>query len=214
MASAATPRGGLSLAGRQPAAALVMRDAAPTDSAQPVATLADSSAPPAATAPATVETPPPPTGGTTTYVVQRGDTLWGIAQQQLGDPLRWSEIYQLNQGRPQPGGVTLTDPHWIDPGWTLVLPAASMTPATLTTPQQATPEQTTPQQAAPQQAAQPSRPRPQADRSRQIHLQHLLQCRRPHPPVLRRLTKVQTQPQPFLIEKRAAKWCGSSRARS
>ena len=156
MASAATPRGGLSLAGRQPVAALVMRDAAPTDSAQPVATIADSSAPPAANAAATVETPSPPTGGTTTYVVQRGDTLWGIAQQQLGDPLRWSEIYQLNQGRLQPGGVTLTDPHWIDPGWTLVLPAASMTPATLTAPQQTTPEQTTPQQAAPQQAAQPS----------------------------------------------------------
>ena len=59
-----------------------------------------------------------------TYLVRRGDTLWGIAQRELGDPLRWSQIYQLNEGRPQPGGTALTDPHWIDPGWTLLLPAA------------------------------------------------------------------------------------------
>ncbi|MDA8062777.1 MAG: LysM domain-containing protein, partial [Actinomycetota bacterium] len=63
-----------------------------------------------------------------TYVVQRGDTLWGIAERELGDPLRWSEIYALNEGRPQPGGATLTDPHWIDPGWTLLLPASTAAP--------------------------------------------------------------------------------------
>ena len=60
-----------------------------------------------------------------TYLVRRGDTLWGIAERELGDPLRWSQIYQLNEGRPQPGGTALTDPHWIDPGWTLLLPAAA-----------------------------------------------------------------------------------------
>jgi DNA-binding SARP family transcriptional activator/LysM repeat protein len=64
------------------------------------------------------------TNSSRTYVVQRGDTLWGIAERQLGDPLRWSEIYQLNEGRPQPDGRALTDPHWIDPGWTLVMPAS------------------------------------------------------------------------------------------
>ncbi len=60
-----------------------------------------------------------------TYVVQRGDTLWGIAERELGDPLHWSEIYALNEGRSQPGGASLTDPHWIDPGWTLLLPSSS-----------------------------------------------------------------------------------------
>jgi DNA-binding SARP family transcriptional activator len=57
--------------------------------------------------------------------VQRGDTLWGIAEHELGNPLRWSEILELNEGRSQPGGLTLTDPHWIDPGWTLLLPPES-----------------------------------------------------------------------------------------
>src|SRR5262249_18428578 len=59
------------------------------------------------------------------YVVQRGDTLWDIAEQHLSDPLRWPEIYELNQGRPQPDGRTLADPHWIYPGWTFELPVAA-----------------------------------------------------------------------------------------
>ena len=62
-----------------------------------------------------------------TYVVERHDTLWGIAGRELGDPLRWSEIYELNHGRAEPGGETLDDPHWIYPGWTLVLPAPPAT---------------------------------------------------------------------------------------
>ncbi|MHB1850512.1 MAG: BTAD domain-containing putative transcriptional regulator, partial [Acidimicrobiales bacterium] len=69
-----------------------------------------------------------------TYVVQRGDTLWGIAERQLGDPMRWSEIYALNEGRPQPGGASLTDPHWIDPGWTLLLPTSTAAPTPPATP--------------------------------------------------------------------------------
>lgn len=60
-----------------------------------------------------------------TYVVRRNDTLWAIAERQLGDPLRWRDIYDLNHGRPQPGGETLTDPHWIYQGWTLLLPATT-----------------------------------------------------------------------------------------
>ena len=119
-----TPGGGGSggsLVGRRPVATLVVADATLTARTNPVtAAVATTAAtqPPAPTAPQPVATPD-------TYVVQRGDTLWGIAQRELGDPLRWSEIYQLNEGRPQPGGVTLTDPHWIDPGWTLVLPATA-----------------------------------------------------------------------------------------
>jgi DNA-binding SARP family transcriptional activator len=86
---------------------------------------------PAATANATVVTLSPSAlpadqtvPATTLYVVRHGDTLWSIAQDTLGDPLRWREIYALNEGRPQPGGAVLDDPHWIYPGWTLELPAS------------------------------------------------------------------------------------------
>jgi DNA-binding SARP family transcriptional activator/LysM repeat protein len=90
--------------------------------ADPVASTA---APPVSSSPTAAPTQVDAVGSTQTYVVQRGDTLWGIAEHQLGDPLRWSEIFQLNAGRPQPGGRTLADPNWIDPGWTLILPAGA-----------------------------------------------------------------------------------------
>jgi hypothetical protein len=61
------------------------------------------------------------------YVVQpphdgHRDSLWAIAARHLGDPLRWREIAALNLGRPQPDGRSLTDPHWIYPGWRLLMP--------------------------------------------------------------------------------------------
>ncbi len=52
------------------------------------------------------------------------DCLWRIADRELGDGARWPEIYDLNRGRPQPGGGTLTDPNLIHPGWVLILPGA------------------------------------------------------------------------------------------
>ncbi|MDA8282695.1 MAG: BTAD domain-containing putative transcriptional regulator, partial [Actinomycetota bacterium] len=64
-----------------------------------------------------------------TYVVRRNDTLWGIAERELGDPLRWTEIYASNEGRPEPGGAVFSDPNWIYPGWTLLLPASGGPPA-------------------------------------------------------------------------------------
>ncbi len=51
------------------------------------------------------------------------DTLWDIAGRHLGDPLRWREIYALNEGRLMPGGERLTRASLIRPGWTLRLPA-------------------------------------------------------------------------------------------
>ena len=66
-----------------------------------------------------------------TYEVQRRDTLWDIAERHLGDPFRWQEIFQLNEGRPQPDGRCLTDPDLIVSGWQLRLPAdaAGLAPA-------------------------------------------------------------------------------------
>jgi len=128
-APATGPRIGLT--SRRPPAALVVRDAVLTGDTTPVASAPAPAIDPTVNGSATLA-PVEPAATSVTYTVQRGDTLWGVAQRELGDPLRWSEIYQLNLGRPQPGGVTLTDPHWIDPGWTLLLPASVSLPSSAT----------------------------------------------------------------------------------
>ena len=51
------------------------------------------------------------------------DCLWDIAERTLGDPLRYREIFELNQDRVQPDGARLVDADLIRPGWTLLLPA-------------------------------------------------------------------------------------------
>lgn len=63
--------------------------------------------------------------------VEPGDTLWDIADEQLGDPYRWPDVFEENEGRPQPDGRALTDPDLIEPGWVLDLPGdeASDAPA-------------------------------------------------------------------------------------
>jgi DNA-binding SARP family transcriptional activator len=64
------------------------------------------------------------------YQVQPGDTLWSIARQELGSPLRWREIAAMNAGRQQRDGMALVDAGWILPGWILVLPGVpALTPA-------------------------------------------------------------------------------------
>ena len=151
------PGGRLALVtARRPTAALVLDRADLTG-----ATLTGVTRPPPATAAPVGRAVGPPSSGVPaaataqsaadrTYVVQRGDTLWGIAERELGDPLQWQAIYELNEGRPQPGGATLTDPHWIDPGWTLLLPAVAVVTPTASAP------------VAPPTATPPAAPRPQA----------------------------------------------------
>ncbi|MFC7305120.1 BTAD domain-containing putative transcriptional regulator [Streptomyces monticola] len=58
----------------------------------------------------------------TTYTVKVGDTLWDIAEQHLGDPLLWPQIYQLSCTIRQADGRLLADPDVIIPGWQLHLP--------------------------------------------------------------------------------------------
>ncbi len=55
------------------------------------------------------------------YEVQRGDTLWDIADEQLGDPTRWTDIWDRNAGDDMGGGRTFDDPDLILPGWDLEL---------------------------------------------------------------------------------------------
>ncbi len=54
--------------------------------------------------------------------VEPGDTLSGIAEEALGDPGRYPEIMEINRGRPQPDGGSLTNPHLIRSGWEFVMP--------------------------------------------------------------------------------------------
>ena len=42
------------------------------------------------------------------YIVRRGDSLWKIAAEQLGDPYLWPQIWEQNQ--------YILDSHWIYPG--------------------------------------------------------------------------------------------------
>jgi LysM domain len=92
----------------------------PAPVAQPAASVVidDGRAPPT-TGPDEAAAPAP----ALTYQVQRRDTLWDIAERHLGDPFRWQEIFQINQGCPQPDGRCLTDPDLIYAGWQLRLPA-------------------------------------------------------------------------------------------
>jgi LysM repeat protein len=60
-----------------------------------------------------------------TYTVQPGDTLSGIAQQQLGNASRWPEIFLLNRS-------IISHPDRISPGQVLTLPGdAPMQPSPL-----------------------------------------------------------------------------------
>jgi DNA-binding SARP family transcriptional activator len=70
-----------------------------------------------------IDSPTPAVGVPKAYVVQRYDCLWHIAEEHLGDPLRWKEIEALTAGVVQPDGRRLGDPNLILPGWTVLLPA-------------------------------------------------------------------------------------------
>ncbi|MCL2849748.1 MAG: LysM peptidoglycan-binding domain-containing protein, partial [Micrococcales bacterium] len=67
-------------------------------------------------------------GATATHTVVKGDTFWGLAAKYLGDGTRWREVYGLNDGREMPGGHTLCDPGWLEPGWELLVPAPDEAP--------------------------------------------------------------------------------------
>ncbi|MFF3214157.1 LysM peptidoglycan-binding domain-containing protein [Streptomyces sp. NPDC002886] len=67
--------------------------------------------------------------GQRVYQVREGDSLTLIAGEQLGDPTRNQEIFDLNQGKPLPGRGSFTDPDLIYPGQHLTLPPVGATPS-------------------------------------------------------------------------------------
>ncbi|MEY9927401.1 DNA-binding SARP family transcriptional activator [Catenulispora sp. GP43] len=57
-----------------------------------------------------------------TYVVRKGDSLWRIAEAQLGDPNRFADIAELNDGRRMPDGTVFSYVEFLQPGWVLIMP--------------------------------------------------------------------------------------------
>ncbi|GAB3282597.1 hypothetical protein GCM10027456_76560 [Kineosporia babensis] len=53
-------------------------------------------------------------------------TLWGLAEEHLGDGARWREIWDLNEGREQRDGTVMRSPSILVPGWTVLIPAADV----------------------------------------------------------------------------------------
>jgi hypothetical protein len=58
-----------------------------------------------------------------TCLVQPRDSLWKLAEDHLGDGMRWREVWHLNRDRVQVDGRTFTDPNLIHPGWELFMPS-------------------------------------------------------------------------------------------
>lgn len=65
-----------------------------------------------------------------TVTVEQGQSLSTIAQDRLGDPDRWPEIFDASTDITQPNGAHLTNPDQIDQGWSLNVPASAATTAT------------------------------------------------------------------------------------
>ncbi|WP_369370324.1 LysM peptidoglycan-binding domain-containing protein [Promicromonospora sp. Populi] len=63
--------------------------------------------------------------GAVEIVIESGDTLWDIAEEELGEGIQYPEIYEASRNTEQPGGMRLTDPDYILPGWTVTVPGAA-----------------------------------------------------------------------------------------
>ncbi|GHE34304.1 LysM peptidoglycan-binding domain-containing protein [Streptomyces capitiformicae] len=57
--------------------------------------------------------------------VRPAESLWSIAEQELGDGERWREIAALNEGRPMTDGQVFKSNSFLQPGWRLHMPEVS-----------------------------------------------------------------------------------------
>jgi hypothetical protein len=108
---------------------LVGPTAAPVFAAPPASAVA--AAPAVSALPVPVNSPAPQhsspaqaTQGTRPLVIGADGpfTFWDLASRYLGAGERWREIWTLNQGRTQPDGTVMSEPHWLVSGWTILIP--------------------------------------------------------------------------------------------
>jgi hypothetical protein len=125
----------LALGAVQPASALPQRTtpiasmySAPTVT---VSTTPSASAAAAAATNAAVAASATPGGS---IAVQPRDSLHKIAEDRLGDAMRWREIWDLNAGNTMSDGSVFTRPELIRPGWVLQLPASAAPSSPVTPP--------------------------------------------------------------------------------
>ncbi|MCX4919908.1 LysM peptidoglycan-binding domain-containing protein [Streptomyces sp. NBC_00687] len=77
----------------------------------------------------TSTTSAPSAAAPTTYTVKEtrpAESLWGIAERELGDGERWREIAALNQSRTMADGDTFQSSSFLQPGWQLLMPDTSV----------------------------------------------------------------------------------------
>lgn len=70
----------------------------------------------------TAYNPPDPAtfpAGSTVHIIERGDTLWALAQKYYGDPYLWPQLWENN--------TYITDAHWIYPGDPLLIQGEATT---------------------------------------------------------------------------------------
>ncbi|MFF1714609.1 hypothetical protein [Streptomyces sp. NPDC058268] len=65
---------------------------------------------------------PAPQEEARSVTVAPGGTMWGIAEEELGDGAKYPQIFEANRNAPQPDGATLTDPDDLRAGWKLTIP--------------------------------------------------------------------------------------------
>ena len=67
-------------------------------------------------------TPPETPAGANVHTIATGETLWGLADQNLKNPYLWPQIWDQNR--------YVLDSHWIYPGDPIVLPSPEVVPKT------------------------------------------------------------------------------------
>src|SRR5688500_16757847 len=57
--------------------------------------------------------------GSRIHIIERGDTLWALAERYYGDPYLWPQLWENN--------TYITDAHWIYPGDPLLIEGEAVT---------------------------------------------------------------------------------------